>query len=403
MTVQADRPVLDVDALCEAARAEAVSGASGRKVDWDVVRLRHRRRRLGRAGLVAAVGAAAVTLAVVLGSWAIGPRGALPGPDGFVPPPAATAASYRILRPSGVAYVVAESSARVTVVSAEEVALASGTVWVRVDASDGPVRFAVTTPDAVVRVRGTRFAVSVDARGKTSVATLEGKVQAAWAGEEFEVRGGMQLARGAKAPAPLDPAWRLSLEELLPDAEPVTAATPTPACPPSASAPTAAPAPAAAAPPPVEPRDATDESGAGTAAPAARRPASPAIERLYLEAEDALSSGDRERAIDLLQRIADTVPGTLRGGHALMDLGRAVLRAGRPAEAERAYERYLAEQPRGGMREEARLALCRLRSRSAAPNVVRACYAAYLAEFPDGTYAEEAHLVVDGDGSGSAE
>ncbi|MBI5501170.1 MAG: tetratricopeptide repeat protein [Deltaproteobacteria bacterium] len=399
MTIHADRPVPDLDALCEAARAEAVAGASGRKVDWEIVRLRHRRRRLGRAGLFAAAGAAAVALAVMLGSWAVGPRAAGSGHDGPVAPPAATAASVRILRPSAVAYVVAESSARVNVVSAEEVALASGTVWVRVDASDGPVRFRITSPDAVVHVRGTRFAVSVDAHGKTSVATLEGKVLAAWEGEEFEVRGGMQLARGAKAPAPLDPAWRLSLEDLLPDAEPVTAAAPAPACPPPAVVP---PAPPVAAPAPVEPRETTAAVGGGTTR-APRRPASPAIERMYLEAEDALSAGDRERAIGLLQRIADAVPGTLRGGPALMDLGRAVLRAGRPGEAERAYERYLAEQPRGGMREEARLALCRLRSRSAAPSAIRACYAAYLAEFPDGTYAEEARLAADGQGHGPDE
>ena len=232
MTSQTDRRVPDTDALCAAARSLAVSRTADLRVDWEGVRLRHRRRRIVRTGLALGSAGAALAAAVLLWSWTGGPGASSSDAGGFASAPAPAADSFRILHPSEAAYVVAESSARVNVVSAEEIALAAGTGWVWGDSSDGPVRFAVRTPDAVVRVRGTRFAVSVDGRRGTSVATLEGKVLAAWEGKELEVPGGTQLARDSAAPAPLDPAWRLSLEELLPDAEPAATAS---ACPPAAA------------------------------------------------------------------------------------------------------------------------------------------------------------------------
>ncbi|NMC71089.1 MAG: hypothetical protein GYA57_13625, partial [Myxococcales bacterium] len=61
----------------------------------------------------------------------------------------------------------------------------------------------------------------------------------------------------------------------------------------------------------------------------------------------------------------------------------------------RAYERYLAQHPRGTLREDAWVAWCRLRARGGSPERVRACYSGYLAEFPAGTFAAEAREAVE--------
>ena len=393
----ADRTDPDIDGLCEAARAVAVGAVAGRCIDWDEVHRRHRRRRLVRAGIaVALVGLVAVSGAVWYGTLPAADSGTADG--GAMARATPSADGYRILRPSELVYVVAEARARVRTVSAAEVALEAGTAWVRVDASAGPVPFAVTTPDAHVRVQGTRFAVSVAAGRGTQVAALEGKVRVRWPEAEFEVLGGTQVVRGASAPMPLEPAWRLSLEELLPD--PGRA----PAVPPVASPSTVAacPSPSGELPGAGSSAAVTDDApadGAGSAGSA--RTADP--DRLYREAEAALGQGDLERAMRLFRRVEDAAPGTVRAGHALMDLGRVAIRAGGRADAARAFERYLAEQPRGALRQEAWLSLCRVRGRGGPVDELPACYRAYLAEFPAGAYIDEARRALQGAGSATNE
>jgi hypothetical protein len=282
---------------------------------------------------------------------------------------------------------VAEAAARVRTVSAAELELSAGVVWVHVDSSDGPLPFAVVTPDATVRVAGTRFAVSVGTPRGTSVAALDGHVVVRRGARELDVFGGTQLEAGAAVAAPLATAWRLSLQELLPVPQRLAAnerelpSLPGPAAPPEL-------------PPPVAERDdppVVDPPAAGAGGDVGGDVA----ERWYRDAERALGRGELERALALLRRVADAAPGSTRSGHALMDLGRAAQRAGRPAEAERAYERYLAQHPRGTLREDAWIAWCRLRARAPATERLRACYAGYLAEFPAGAFAAEARAGVE--------
>ena len=387
----------DVETLCEAARAMAVQSATDCRIDWDRVRLRHRRRRAFRLGAAGAIGLALVAGTVV--AWQLAGRVPDAADAAATSPawrPGTPPVAYRILRPSDMVYVVADATAVVRTVSAAEIALGAGTIWAYVDSRDGPVPFAVTTPDAVIRVAGTRFAVTVVPQLGTQVAALEGKVSVSWPDVEFDVLGGTQVERGARAPMPLDPAWRLSLEELLPETL-HTASSPVAACPPGrqvAGEPSAPPdeRTAAAPPPSVQVTEPTPQPSPPSAAPgvAAADP-----DRWYREAERALADGDFDGAIRLFRKVANAAPGTARAGLALMDLGKAALRGGRPGDAARAFERYLAEQPRGAMREEAWIALCRVRGRVAPADEVVACYAAYLAEFPSGAYAGEARVVME--------
>lgn len=379
----------DLEALCDAARSVAIEDAAGRSIDWDSVQRRCRRRRTLR---LAAASTLAVTLAAALGAWWLlaGPTAAPSGDAGTLRADRAAGAQpagFRILRPADRIYVVAEASARLRTASAAELVLSSGVVWVDVDPSDGLLPFAVVTPDAAVRVAGTRFAVAFDPARGTRVAALEGHVVVQRGDRAVDVYGGTQLEPGAAEPVPLDPAWRLSLVDLLPP-RPAPRAAP-PAEPPAAAqadeAPPAAELPAEDVPAPEAPGTA---AGDGDVA-----------ERWYREAESALGRGEFDRAIALLRRVADAAPRSTRAGHALIDLGRAALRAGRPAEAERAYERYLAQHPRGTLREDAWAAWCRLRARDGSPERVRACYAGYLAEFPAGAFAAEAREAIERTGA----
>ena len=381
---------VDLEALCDAARTVAVEEAGARRIDWDLVQLRCRRRRALRATVA---GTLAVALAGGLGAWWFlsGPAGGAAADAGALRadlPSAAQPAGYRILRPAERVYVVAEASARVRTASAAELVLSSGVVWVHVDSSDGPRPFVVVTPDTTVRVAGTRFAVAVDAPRGTRVAALDGHVVVRRGERELDVYGGTQLDADAAVPAPLGTAWRLSLEELLPEPQRVASST------------SAAPSPVEDEPPSLFPASPADEAEPGTeAATAAGAGGVDAAERWYREAERALGRGELERAMTLLRRVADAAPGSTRAGHALMDLGRAAQRAGRPAEAERAYERYLAQHRRGTLREDAWVAWCRLRAQGGSTERLRACCAGYLAEFPNGAFAADARAGVERTGT----
>jgi hypothetical protein len=379
--------------MCEAARETAVAEAERRRLDWDRVDAIRKRRRLARraalaGGMLAAAGVAALLLWPAPGEDRSAVLPAHRTAD--APPPAPR---YRIVRPSDAVYVVAEETARWTLASAAELALSSGTVWVRVDSTEGPVPFEVRTPEASVRVEGTRFAVARRPESGTSVFALDGRVRVVREGRTFVVHGGMQWEPGDAAPMPLEPARRVRLADLLPDT--VAVAVPRG---PGGDRPTEVPADPGAPVPPDLPSDGPEglpaESEpavlpAGSGEPVA--PAGPSAgEHLYRRAEEAMATGRMDEAVALLWRVVEREPRSARAGLALMDLGRLTQRLGRPAEAARAFGRYLELQPNGSFRDDARAGLCRALARSGDDGAARSCYASYLAEFPRGAHAGEA-------------
>jgi outer membrane protein assembly factor BamD (BamD/ComL family) len=117
--------------------------------------------------------------------------------------------------------------------------------------------------------------------------------------------------------------------------------------------------------PPSERRERPPRQAADVAS-SSRFAAGPEAAAAYATAEQAMREGRWADALPMLERVAAAEPGSVRSGNALMDLGRAAARAGREDLAARAYERYLAEQPGGPLREAARFALCRLRGEGGA-------------------------------------
>ena len=111
---------------------------------------------------------------------------------------------------------------------------------------DSASRFEVETPTAVMAVRGTEFAVAVEADGTTEVKVREGGVRVVARGKAIEVPAGhatsvkpdLPPASPIRAPAPLPPPLLLKIFTLTP--LPESAETPTPSATPE---PTATPMP----------------------------------------------------------------------------------------------------------------------------------------------------------------
>lgn len=384
----------EVDDLFAAARTLAERPAGDERVDWVAVRARVRRRRAART----AAWAASAALVAAAGAWlALGPRQDLATPSAPAVPSTAAAPSasgapeYRLLLPDPRIRIVADPTAELGAVSAARVELRAGTLRVAVDASAGPVPFAVQTPSTRVEVLGTRFGVRHDAGG-TSVAVLEGRVRVLGIAGERVLDAGAEWSAGDLA-EPLGESWRADLLRALGAPRPdvpqecrLAAAVPVPPPPgPSPPAPAEPSAPSETAP--------ASPGASGGGAPAADHPdplPQPSAEDLYREAEAAMAAGRLDEAVGVLERVAVMERGRPLGGTALMDLGARYRRLGRAADARAAYRRYLEEQPRGSFRGEARISLCRLEREAGDLAGARACYAAYLEEQPAGPYVEEA-------------
>ncbi len=85
-----------------------------------------------------------------------------------------------------------------------------GKTWNQVDKTDGNTSFQIRTTSANIKVHGTLFSTEVDAAGKTTVQTTEGKVGVSAGGQEVQVfAGAMTEVRPRSkpsAPAPIPPA-----------------------------------------------------------------------------------------------------------------------------------------------------------------------------------------------------
>lgn len=403
----------EVDELFDAARALADRPVGDDRVDWQVVRLRVRRRRaLRTAGWALSTAVLAGAAVWLVRGWT---GGATPGTGPSAVPPAASAPAapgateYRLLLPEPRVRVVADRAAELEVVSAAEVELRAGTVRVAVDASGGPVPFVVRTPAARIEVLGTRFGVRHDAGG-TSVAVLEGRVRVATAaGVERIVDAGGEWPAGDE-PRLLGAPWRAELVRVLGAAgasggatgsEEPRLATAVPALPPPE--PPSPPRTATGSSPIVGPSAvaASASSGEPAGGPGADPAPEPSGELLYRQAEAAMTAGRLEEAVALLERVAELERGRALGGTALIDLAARYRRLGRPADAAAACRRYLAEHPGGTFRGEARITLCRLEQQAGNAAAARVCYAAYLEEQPAGPYAVEAAAGAAGSGNGT--
>jgi ferric-dicitrate binding protein FerR (iron transport regulator) len=125
-------------------------------------------------------GLATIAYAVVACAiWGLAPASAQQTPNGCTSEPAANGA--QTLRCGGGVTIVAESGAQYTVVdrnrngTIDAVELRGGAVLVDMPKQRAGRRFEVITPQAIAAVRGTKWAVDVDA-AKTSVLVVRGQV-----------------------------------------------------------------------------------------------------------------------------------------------------------------------------------------------------------------------------------
>jgi hypothetical protein len=321
--------------------------------------------------------------------------------------------------------IVAEASAVVHPDDSGDLRLDAGRVWLRVHRSaEGTPRpgvpLCVRTPHVRACVHGTAFEVAVLAAG-TTVTVAEGAVRVERPGlAALVVPAGHRIAPPYTRVEHAAPAAIVAVAEALgldavalaPTPEAVAAVglpavPPTPGIPPSCppATPGAPPQPGRGSPPArpthLGAQTATD-AGPDAANDAGATPATPDLEALYRAAERALAEGRSAEALELLERIAGVASGTIVGGQALIDIGQTHLRAGRPAEARRAFVRYLAEQPTGAMRELARMSICRIEAGAGRFAEAATCYSTYLAEFPAGAFVDEARRAT-GQGTPSGE
>jgi hypothetical protein len=405
----------EVDELFDAARGLAGRREPVGSLDWSAVLATARRRQMQRLALAVSVAAlmAGGTVFLAVRSWALPGEGTSHTAQAQVPATATGGMEeYRLVRVAPRVMLVAERDTALELSVGSAVTLLSGTVWVRVDSSAGPVPFDVVTPDVRISVVGTRFAVRAAPGGGTSVAVLEGRVRVKSSGGEVALDAGREWSSGAAQPVELSAAWRGSLESLL-DGTRTYAAQCVAGLAPEATGGEGralANGPAAVRVPPTTtveeeaaplPGEIEAEAG-GATRPAATRDAgaepvdahsettSGETEALYRRAEEAMAGGRIQEAVGLLEQVATRARGTALGGLALVDLAARRLQLGDAAGAANAYRRYLEEQAAGPFRGETRIALCRIALRAGRGQEARACYAAYLVEQPAGPYAGEA-------------
>jgi hypothetical protein len=256
-----------------------------------------------------------------------------------------------------------------------------GTVWFAVEPGHGGAE--VRTGACTVVVRGTVFAVSVDAAGRgagTRVGVLTGKVVVVDRGADIEVGAGRELPEVGRETAPLAEAWRQRLTELFPE----RVATETAGAPPVVAE--AAPTVATVGPPPVAPAPPSIAVVNGHRGPA--RAAGPTWAERYDEAVRLLRT-DPAAATAQLEALSASAPSVTDAQTILLDLGRAYRKLGDLRRARAAYEQYLERHPGGPMREDARLALCAIFAALHDAAAERACLEAYLREFPEGSKSAE--------------
>ena len=369
------------------------------KMMANVDRRRRRRRRVRVAVGLGVTGVATILVALLLSarSSETSSRPGAPAGAGQVAHPAqpSTPTGPRWMRPSTNLAVFAEERTEVTFPSEERVVLAAGRLVLEFRGHQYDASLVIDTPDARVAVTGTVLSVATDEAG-TTVEVLRGRVEVTPRGKPAILVGaGQRLGPGMAAPAPLPAARAAALAALFPSIEPtVTASTATPEAPVVAAAVPADPPPAP--PAPRTPGRAESVHDGRPSAPPAVAPVADA-EEAYRLAEEALRGRRYAEAREHLEEVLRRVPpGGSSEGMALMDLvGACEQLRDRPCERA-SLERYLARQPAGAFREQARVRLCRLLERAGSVSELRPCLREYVGEFPEGRNVPWARELLDG-------
>jgi len=206
----------------------------------------------------------------------------------------------------------------------ERVALYEGAIDLQVPRLGPRARFLVTTADAEVEVRGTRFRVEAHRAHIAAVAVTEGKVEVRYQGTSTLLLPGMSWAPAAPTAlaTPTAPAASVTDAAAL-----------------SAGAPSAGP-------------------GASAARPLSRRapaavPAPPRATSAFADGVRLIERGDYAAAAEKLEAFSAAAPGDERAEDAAFLAVLALQRAGRLDAAAVAARRYLDRYPRGRRRADA--------------------------------------------------
>ena len=212
--------------------------------------------------------------------------------------------------------------------------LSAGSLEAKVAKLAAGERFLVTTPDAEVEVRGTRFELRVlgkpaacgadTAGSQTRLAVQEGVVEVRWSGQVAQIRAGQTWPEACSVRDEAEPkqAAVASTQKREPRESQTARVTPT------AGGTTAGP---------VE--SPSDVAEPGPSALAAQT-------ELFAKASRMARSGDVTSALNLYQQLVVTYPPSALAENSLVERMR-LLRGSSPTAAKREAERYLARYPGG--------------------------------------------------------
>jgi hypothetical protein len=280
-----------------------------------------------------------LVIAATLAAAALSLLGAVASEWGPAPAPRPVALALKLPRPPALQREIARAEATVTAASGtgdarfersvvggldsvERVELFEGAIDLEVPKLAPRARFLVTTDDAEVEVRGTRFRVEAHHSHIAAVAVTEGKVEVRYQGASTMLLPGMSWTPSA----PSQPSAALA-----------TSAGPREGAPPALRTPGVA-----------APRRAAPHGLPASSASAGARPASAFAEGVRL-----IERGDYAAAADKLEAFSAATPGDERAEDAAFLAVVALQRAGRLDAAAAAARRYLDRYPRARRRAEA--------------------------------------------------
>ncbi|HEY2406469.1 MAG TPA: FecR domain-containing protein [Polyangiaceae bacterium] len=225
-------------------------------------------------------------------------------------------------------------------IGGDELILDRGRIELKVPKLVAGRTLSITTPDATVTVRGTRFAVEVtllDSHPITRVDVSEGSVWVRTGSERLVLEAGTHWTSRAA-----DAASAHSDSSVSPASPALEASAVAPA------APAAAPTPSSAGAAPLRGQSAGSAAASGDASTLAEETS------LYERAVRLLHSGQVADGLTLLDQLRTRYPRSPLAQNAAVERFRALRHSGRNSEAEAQARQYLADYPAGFARDEAK-------------------------------------------------